>query len=173
MKAHRGNGAYIHSFLTLALNGLMVSFTLRPLTAGKERPPLNVDLGVTQSQYGRLGRNKYFLQLPEIELRFIDHHARKPSYYTNDPIIPHRQDTIQTLASCVTRIVASNYWGEQCSTDGSNAKFYITAILRRLSSLPSTPTLITDIKMFCNPYTYGGDYVTTSGCDTVQSDIKN
>jgi len=72
----------------------MVSFTLRPLTAGKERPPTNRNLSVTQSQYGRLGKNKYFLQLPEIELRFVDHKAHKPSYYTNDPIIPHRQDTI-------------------------------------------------------------------------------
>jgi len=82
MKAHWENGVYIHSFLTLALNGVMVSFSLRPLTAGKERPTLNKNLGVTQSQYGRLGKNKYFLQLPEIELRFVDHQARKHIYYT-------------------------------------------------------------------------------------------
>jgi len=68
----------------------MVSFTLRLLTAGKESPPLNRNLGVTQSQYGSLGKNEYFLQLPEIELRFVDRQAHKPSYFTNDPIIPHR-----------------------------------------------------------------------------------
>lgn len=38
MKARRGNGVYFHSFLTLALNGVMVSFTLQPLAVGKKRP---------------------------------------------------------------------------------------------------------------------------------------
>jgi len=40
---------------------------------GQGAPPLNWNLGATRTQYGRLGKNKCFLQLPEIELRYIDH----------------------------------------------------------------------------------------------------
>jgi len=52
----------------------MVRWLHAPATnRGQGAPPLNRNLGATQSQYGRLGKNKYFLQLPEIELRYIDH----------------------------------------------------------------------------------------------------